>query len=154
MTAMMTSGTVFCRCRSDERHGGPFHEEHRSSNIDHLTSRRGKPDFCRTKELPMARTDDLMEQAPLVFEGTVVRLAASTLATLAASERTIVMQVDTFIRVPDALRGFAGQQITVELRPRTKTAAGEQAICFAEGLMYGEGLAVREIGWQRVSRTS
>lgn len=102
----------------------------------------------------MARTDDLMEQAPLVFEGTVVRLAASTLATLAASERTIVMQVDTFIRVPDALRGFAGQQITVELRPRTKTAAGEQAICFAEGLMYGEGLAVREIGWQRVSRTS
>lgn len=102
----------------------------------------------------MARTDDLMEQAPLVFEGTVVRLAASTLAALAATDRTIVMRVDTFIRVPDALRGYAGQEITVELRPRTTTNENEQAICYAEGLMYGEGLAVRELGWQRVSATS
>lgn len=102
----------------------------------------------------MARTDDLMDQAPLVFEGTVVRLAASTLAALAATERTIVMRVDTFIRAPEVLRQYAGQEITVELRPRTSADENEQAICFAEGLMYGEGLAVRELGWQPVSKTS
>lgn len=102
----------------------------------------------------MARTDELMERAPLVFEGTVMRLGASTLAALAATDRTIVMRVEDFIRVPDALRAFAGQEITVELRPRTTTRENERAICFAEGLMYGDGLAVRELGWQRVSQTS
>jgi len=86
---------------------------------------------------PTSNVEDLAQQAPLIFEGTIVSIGTSTMATFAATGDTAVVRVDEIVRAPNVLRSQAGREITIQLRPKVKTSAGDQALFFAEGLMYG-----------------
>jgi len=85
-------------------------------------------------------------EAPFVFEGSVKSLKASNVEAVPADARTVVVQVDHVRHAPRAMAGFAGQEITVRLAPGESLRAGEQAVFFAEGLVFGDHLAVQSLG--------
>jgi len=80
-----------------------------------------------------------------VFAGTVEKTAASNVDLLPASEATIVVRVDAVIDIPASVSATAGTLVTVELARPGSARAGERAIFFANGRLYSDHLAVREL---------
>lgn len=96
-------------------------------------------------------TDDnvtqLLRDAPLSFIGTVEHLGASTMAELPIDERTAVVSVVQVLHAPEAFTHLAGHRVTMQLAAGTDPPqVGETAVFFAEGLAFGETLAVTELG--------
>src|SRR5512144_1902684 len=58
--------------------------------------------------------------------------------------RTAVVRVDHVLQAPEALPTLEGQRITMQLKEDTQP--GEQAAFFAQGLAFGESVAVTEVG--------
>ena len=85
-------------------------------------------------------------EAPFVFEGSVKSLKASNVEAVPADARTVVVQVDHVRHAPRAMAGFAGQEVTVRLAPGESLHAGEQAVFFADGLVFGDHIAVQSLG--------
>lgn len=100
------------------------------------------PAPCSTRVFP----PDLIRwtrESSLVLRGTVTRLDASTVSSVAPSGLYVV-RVDRVLAGTDLARGFAGREITVQplgARP----AVGTEAWFFAQPWVIGDGLAVREI---------
>ncbi|MCX5214586.1 hypothetical protein OG689_35930 [Kitasatospora sp. NBC_00240] len=89
----------------------------------------------------------LVRQTPLSFLGRVVRLGGTPLSGVGADERTAVVQVDDVLHAPDAFRRLAGSEVTVQLSSDLDPpAVGDTAVFFTKGAVYGEGLAVDEVG--------
>ena len=82
--------------------------------------------------------------APLVFEGTVRALREATMPQVEPDELTAVVTVDRIIRAPDAMKGLTGRTITVQLRQPTEV--GVSVVFAAEGWLYGDSMAVVEVG--------
>jgi hypothetical protein len=89
--------------------------------------------------------EELSRLANFVFKATVQKLKAATMAAVPVTDRTVVVRVDEVIEAPAVLADFAGREITVELGGRKKIKKGEQAIFYANGWIFGEGLAVRSL---------
>jgi hypothetical protein len=69
-----------------------------------------------------------------------------TSAGFEATAATAVVQVEKVLKGPEMLAQFAGREITVVLAEHERVSAGTHAVFFTQGLHYGEGLVVREIG--------
>ena len=82
------------------------------------------------------------EEPRFVFKGTVRKLRASAEAAVKASSRTAIVRVDEVVRAPEALAEVAGHDVTVELGGRDKLKPGAQAMFYAHGWVFGDGLAV------------
>jgi hypothetical protein len=99
-------------------------------------------------------TDTNYEQAAraaeFIFRGTVERVQATTMDEVEASERTAVVHVDQVLHAPAAFAGLEGQSITVRLSEPGSVQEQEQAVFFANGWLFGDSLAVREIHHQPV----
>jgi len=94
----------------------------------------------------MPSVQDLTIQAPFVFEGRVEQAGASAVSAFPASSETAVVSITSIMKSSPALAGFGGQQVTVQLQPPVSLRAGQSAVFFTEGVYYGDGLVVREIG--------
>ncbi|GHF83579.1 hypothetical protein GCM10018790_71540 [Kitasatospora xanthocidica] len=96
------------------------------------------------------RLTELVRQAPLSFRGTVTRIGGTSLAAIPVedrNERTAVVKVDEVLHAPAAFRQLAGSEVTVQLAPDADLlSVGDSAAFFTQGLVYGEGLGVTEIG--------
>jgi hypothetical protein len=57
-----------------------------------------------------------------------------------------VVSVAAILKSTQALAGFSGQRVTVQLQPPVSLQAGQSAVFFTEGVYYGDGLVVHEIG--------
>jgi len=90
--------------------------------------------------------DDPVREADVVFNGTVEEMAATTMDALDASDSTAVVRVDELVRAPAAFDGLVGQRITVLLRSAGSMQAGEQATFFVNAALFGESVAVVEVG--------
>ncbi|HJZ99596.1 MAG TPA: hypothetical protein VKE70_23960, partial [Candidatus Solibacter sp.] len=90
-------------------------------------------------------TIDLVQQAGFIFAGTVQELRASTIQHL-SRDRCAVIQVNSTIDAPPILDSWVGRDITIGLRTPEDVKVGESAIFFAGSWVYGEGLALREVG--------
>ncbi|MFB6613690.1 hypothetical protein ACIGFK_04560 [Streptomyces sp. NPDC085524] len=89
----------------------------------------------------------LIRKAPLSFLGTVTKLGEARMESVSANDRTAVVQVDEVLHAPDAFRRLAGSEVTVQLSDELEPPAiGEADAFFTQGAVYGEGLAVKEIG--------
>lgn len=88
------------------------------------------------------------DTAKFVFVGTVRRTKAATLAGLTSKERerTVVVRVDDIVRGPEALLGYAGQEITVQLAKGERVKTGQQAVFYTNGWLFGESMAVKSVG--------
>src|SRR5438876_6744505 len=89
----------------------------------------------------------LLRRAPFSFVGTVEHLGAATMSNVPIDNRTAVVHVDHVLHAPDAFAGLQGHRITVRLAPdRDPPAVGDTVAFFAEGLAFGESVAVGEVG--------
>ena len=87
---------------------------------------------------------DRVVQAPFVLLCAIDRIGAATIPIIAPIETTAIVRVDKVLRSPDVLGDLTGAEVTVELSETARE--GERFVVFADGAMYGETIAVREIG--------
>src|SRR3954463_3823653 len=83
----------------------------------------------------------LVDEAVFIFTASIVRVSASTVATLPVNEATVVVSVEEVIHAPAGLRGFSGQEVTVQLREPLREG---KYVFFADPLAVGNGIAVKE----------
>jgi hypothetical protein len=89
--------------------------------------------------------DRLAKKAQFVFRGTVRKLKAATMHELPTDDRTAIVTVDEILQAPSAFSVYAGKEITVQLGGRKKLSPGQEALFFANGWRFGDGVAVRSI---------
>ena len=97
--------------------------------------------------------DALAQEARFVFKGTVQKLKAATMSGIPVNDRTVVVRVDEVIHAPEALSHYAGQNITVLLAGKKKFKKGQQAVFYANGLVFGESVAVQAVDHHDVGKT-
>jgi hypothetical protein len=88
----------------------------------------------------------LSQKAKFIFTGTVQKVGAVTMNAVTASENTVVVRVDRVLEAPKALGDYTGKDITVLLSKAGAVKSGQQKVFFTNGWLYGEGLAVKEVG--------
>jgi hypothetical protein len=89
--------------------------------------------------------DGLARRSTFIFSGTVERTAAATLATVPVDDATAVVRVDRVFRAPEILGDQTDRRITVQLL-KMDVKEGTRALFFANGWLYGDGIAVTEVG--------
>jgi hypothetical protein len=93
-----------------------------------------------------ASLDELVRLAPLIVGGTVRKLGAASMPSVPVTSDTAVVRVDVVLRGPPELRDIARRDITVQLRPGRRPQVGARAVFFATSWLYGESIAVVEVG--------
>jgi hypothetical protein len=89
----------------------------------------------------------LLGEAAFSFVGTVERLGAATMEDVPVDERTAVVRVDQLLQAPDAFAQLGGMSVTVQLLPDTEPPeVGSTFVFFANGLVFGAGVALTEVG--------
>lgn len=88
----------------------------------------------------------LSRQARFVFRGKVQRLKAANVAAVEDKRRTVIVRVEQVEKAPEAMTGYAGQEITVKLAPGEKVRPGEEARFYTNGWLFGETIAVESLG--------
>jgi len=94
---------------------------------------------------------DLKTDAPLVFEGSVKSVGASNVTSVAADKKTAIVTVDHVRNAPRAMAGLAGKEITLRMAPGESLKDGDRFAFFADGLVYGDNLAVQSRGHEAVA---
>jgi hypothetical protein len=90
--------------------------------------------------------DQMAQKADFVFEGTVRKMKAATMAAVPVDDSTLVVRVDHILHSPDVLKGFTGKEITVQFEGKPTLDAGQSAVFFTNGWQFGSGVAVRAMG--------
>jgi hypothetical protein len=89
--------------------------------------------------------DKIIRASHIVFVGTVEKPGASNLSLIPASARTALVRVREVLDAPATVGDLKGQLVTVFLVQEGSVQAGQTAIFFTNGWMYGENVAVREV---------
>src|SRR5690242_4863229 len=90
--------------------------------------------------------EGLTRAAQFIFRGTVQKVGAANLSIVQADPSTAVVRVDEMLKAASSLGDFTGREITVQLAKPKDATPGEQAVFFTNGWLYGETLAVVEVG--------
>jgi hypothetical protein len=88
---------------------------------------------------------DLAHQAALIFTGTVVELAGSTVPVLPPSDNLVVVHIDRGLRVDPVLGDLRGKNITLAAASPKTLRVGQQAVFFTNSWIHGKGIAAREL---------
>jgi hypothetical protein len=88
--------------------------------------------------------DDLTRQSSFVFSGTVQEAAASNVPLVEPTDSTLLVRIDRGLRTNPALGDVRGRLVTVETATPDELTPGTQAVFFADSLVHGDELAVRE----------
>jgi hypothetical protein len=98
--------------------------------------------------MPDDNITELLGRSAISFTGTVENLGSSTVPELhTVDDHTAVVRVDHVLHSPPAFAHLAGSQVTVQLEAGTaRPAVGDQLAFFGNGLAFGSGLAVTEVG--------
>lgn len=92
------------------------------------------------------RINEYARNSQFVIAGRVEKTGATTMSMVAAAPNTGVFKIDQILHGPSVLSGFAGKEITVIFQESGTVSAGERAVIFATSWLYGESLAVIEVG--------
>lgn len=93
----------------------------------------------------------LMRQADLIFVGTVSAIGTSSMAGVPVSQRTLTVRVDAVLEKPAAVRLQPGDTVTVEAATAGALAVGAQATFYTRTWLFGRGVAVQEVGHERMA---
>ena len=88
----------------------------------------------------------LLEQSQWVIQGTVRKLAATTMPEVPASDHTFVVRVDGILHGPPAFADHLKRDITVYSDKPARLKTGSKAVFFTRSWMYGRSVAVIEVG--------
>ncbi len=100
--------------------------------------------------MPTPTTKDLTQRSQFVFTGTVVTLQAATMSAVPVTPTTMIVRVNEVMHAPAELGDYTGQEITVQAEELWGLQAGDRAIFYTNGWLYGQSLAVLAIGVQKV----
>ncbi len=104
-----------------------------------------------------SRSEQLADQARFVFQGTVKQVKASTFkeTEVPINDRTTIVRVDQVIQAPEALAGYAGHDVTVQLDSSEKPVkAGDTFVFYTNGWIFGDSIAVLSIGHEDATMTT
>jgi hypothetical protein len=87
----------------------------------------------------------------LVFSGTVEKVGDVSFAGVPRSDRTVVVVVDRVLSKPAAVSLAEGQRVTVDAVDPAALTVGSRFTFFAQGWIYGKGVAVRELRHEAAS---
>lgn len=93
-----------------------------------------------------ATAEALVKQATFIFVGTVLRLKATTIPEVQPSDSTAVVRVDEVLEGAGAPPDLKGKEITVQLIEASSIKAGTETVFYTRGWLFGESMAVIEIG--------
>lgn len=97
--------------------------------------------------MPQASLKEMLASSELVFSGTVKAVRASELPELPVDDRTVVVEVGETVQGPLGVAPTPGSRVTVQLSPALPLLEpGESATFFVTGWVYGDTLAVQEVG--------
>ena len=88
----------------------------------------------------------LVKQSDIIFIGTVTQVGAVAAPEVPASDRTVVVRVDQVLEKPAAVALGAGDSVTVHTAQPGSLEPGSQATFYTTGWIFGQGVAVREVG--------
>lgn len=89
---------------------------------------------------------DFLASSGIAFSGSVVEVGASSVPGLPVDDRTVIVRVDETLAGPPDLLIPAGSRVTVQLSAELPVLQpGSRAVFFANGLAYGESMAVSEV---------
>ena len=102
--------------------------------------------------LPQATDNQaaLVKQSSIIFTGTVSQVAATSFAGVPKSAQTIVVRVDSVLKKPAAVSLKKGDNVTVEVKDPAAFQDGTRATFYAEGWIFGSGVAVKELSHEIV----
>jgi hypothetical protein len=89
--------------------------------------------------------DRLVRSSSLIFIGTVEKLGAATTTEIVADKNTAVVRVEEVYTPTAGLGDLSKRSVTVQLDPKRPATPGERAVFFANGVVYGRGVVVREV---------
>ena len=90
--------------------------------------------------------ETLLKESTIVFSGTVEKVNAASFSGVPVSSHTIVVKVDAVVSKPPAIPLASGDKVTVETAEGTDFKPGNRATFYSNGWIFGDGLAVREVG--------
>ncbi len=97
--------------------------------------------------MPEPSLKELLAASSLAFAGTVRAVGESAVEGVEPDDRTAVVEVDAPLQGPPAIDLSPGSSVTVQMSPDLPPlGAGDRATFFADPLVYGETLAVAEVG--------
>jgi hypothetical protein len=101
--------------------------------------------------MPRTNAAKLAAKVQFIFQGTVQKCGAATMACVPISDRTLIVQVDRILLAPEAFAACLGREITVQLRSRrANIAEGQTWIFYANSWLFGDSIAVQAVVQQRV----
>jgi hypothetical protein len=95
---------------------------------------------------------ELAQRSGFIFQGTVEKLGSATMSIVPVTDSTIVVKVDEVFRSAQTLGDVTGKDITVQLTAPQKTHVGNKLIFFTESWLYGDSIAVLEVGRFQVEK--
>src|SRR4051794_36092601 len=105
--------------------------------------------------MPDQSLNELLTASNLVFIGMIEQVEASMVPAIRRNERTVVAQVQQVMKGPPSVSPAPGSRITIQLSPDLPPLdPGDQATFFTNGWIYGETLAVTEVGRTPIEDTS
>lgn len=96
--------------------------------------------------MPDRPVEELVRDSHFVVAGSVERLGTTTIPIDPAVQNVGVFRIDEILSGPPVLNGFAGRDITVVFRDLDHVHQGDRAVLFATSWLYGQSLAVVEVG--------
>lgn len=93
---------------------------------------------------------EMLATSDIVFVGTVMHQGTASFYGVPVSDNTIVVRVDDVIDQPPKVTIRAGDTVTVEVLDPSLLGGGVQATFYTQGWIFGEGVAVREVGHEVV----
>src|SRR5689334_11998155 len=88
----------------------------------------------------------LVKQSDIIFIGTVTQVGTVAAPEVPASDRTVVVHVDQVLEKPASVALGAGDSVTVQATQPGSLKPGSQATFYTTGWIFGQGVAVREVG--------
>lgn len=96
--------------------------------------------------MPDRPVEELVRDSHFIVAGSVERLGTTTMPIDPAVQNVGVFRIDEILSGPTVLNGFAGRDITVVFRDLDHVHQGDRAVLFATSWLYGQSLAVVEVG--------
>jgi len=88
----------------------------------------------------------LLQSSDIVFNGTVLFVGAVSFYGVPASDNTMMVRVDAVYDQPASVMLAPGDTVTVQAVDPTAFRRNMRAMFYTQGWIFGEGVAVREVG--------
>jgi hypothetical protein len=89
---------------------------------------------------------ELVRESNVIVGATVVRLRASNVSGVPASDHTMIVKVGRVYEAPRSIAGLAGTEMTVLVNDPSALRVGDQFVLFARTWLAGDHVAVQEVG--------